>query len=269
MEEVFSFASAPEVVRSNQKDVLTELQLKSQFRELLHWLRGVRFVHAHADKIDAAAKSTYLIITTLMGSRTLGEEYVDLFYLTPWRTLPSLSRRAAYVLFSSLAPIFGLRLLRNRWFERAEKLNLLIFYFFGSYYQLSKRLFGLRYALGHRRSMYDQHGGYQFLGVLMALRIVVSLVNNVSTWIHSDIEGETAESHNTVEVSLENSDVMSWIPAQSRTCNLCLEPIKSPVTTLCGHIFCWSCATEWCRERPECPLCRQKCLEQQLLPLRC
>lgn len=267
MDDIFSFAAAPEVVRSNQKDSLIELQLKSQFRELLHWLRGVRFVHTHADKIDSLAKSTYLALTTLNGSRTLGEEYVDLFYMTPWHTLPSKSRKVAYVLFSSLGPLFGQRLLRNQWVKRVENLNLLIFYFVGSYYQLSKRLFGLRYALGHRRSMFDQHGSYQFLGVLMALRLLVSLVNKVSADA-SDLDVSSSDSPAAPEVSLEDPEVMPWIPEQSRVCNLCLEPIKSPATTLCGHLFCWTCASEWCRERPECPLCRQKCLEQQLLPLR-
>lgn len=68
---------------------------------------------------------------------------------------------------------------------------------------------------------------------------------------------------------LENEEVMQWIPAgQQRKCTLCLEPMKDPSVTTCGHAFCWTCITDWLREQPMCPLCRQSALVQHVLPLR-
>jgi peroxin-10 len=63
--------------------------------------------------------------------------------------------------------------------------------------------------------------------------------------------------------------VMGWIKgAQQRKCTLCLEGLKDPAATSCGHVFCWACIGDWVREKPECPLCRRAALAQHILPLR-
>lgn len=68
---------------------------------------------------------------------------------------------------------------------------------------------------------------------------------------------------------LNDPEVMQWIPeGQQRKCTLCLEPMKDPSSTTCGHTFCWTCITDWLREQPMCPLCRQSALVQHVLPLR-
>ena len=69
--------------------------------------------------------------------------------------------------------------------------------------------------------------------------------------------------------SLKNKEVMRWMSTrQQRKCTLCLEEMEDPSVTTCGHVFCWTCISDWCREKPECPLCRQMSLVQHILPLR-
>lgn len=54
-------------------------------------------------------------------------------------------------------------------------------------------------------------------------------------------------------------------------CTLCMdrrEPeLGASAVTECGHVFCWSCITNWAREKAECPLCRQALHVERLQPI--
>ncbi|KAI6709192.1 hypothetical protein JHW43_008297 [Diplocarpon mali] len=57
-------------------------------------------------------------------------------------------------------------------------LTLTVFYFSGAYYQMSKRLWGLRYIFTKRIAPSEARVGYEVLGVLLLLQI------SVQTWLH-------------------------------------------------------------------------------------
>ena len=209
--------------------------------------------------------------------------------------------------------------------------SLAIFYFSGAYYKLSKRLFGLRYIFTRRLSSGNQRAGYEVLGILLVLQMLVqgfihmqdTFASVRSTNLPSNASGAAGGSavlSGGVEIStsaidedaddtlsapllfesphsidpaaqqdhlarmthtplppkghqhrydLADEKVMPWISgAQQRKCTLCLEPMRDPAATTCGHVFCWTCVTEWLREQPMCPLCRQSARSQHVLPLR-
>lgn len=203
--------------------------------------------------------------------------------------------------------------------------SLAIFYFTGAYYHLSKRIWGLRYIFTKRIPPEEQRSGYEVLGLLLALQMVVQgamhlhgglkgfhtpaahiegLDSGPSAMIDEDFEiglgtyqdeaGHSegpeqqrlgqAKRRTRLEVSthtpmvqsekprygLKDASIMSWIQGpQQRKCTLCLEEMKDPSATTCGHVFCWTCIEDWIKEKPECPLCRQAVLGQHVLPLRC
>jgi peroxin-10 len=202
-------------------------------------------------------------------------------------------------------------------------LTLTIFYFTGSYYQLSKRIFGLRYIFTKRIGESEARVGYEVLGVLLVLQMCVQGWLHVHSTLRSPVAANpgafvagSAMLENGVEVSLDpnaytanqellmidshdmvqhsssevgkkthtevvtkgyridlrdeegGKDRMKFVGGQNRKCTLCLEGLKDPSVTQCGHVFCWECIGDWVREKPECPLCRREAMAQHILPLR-
>ena len=354
----YPFAAAPDIIRSNQKDAYFQGVLLTQLSSILRSLYGARFIHTHATSARAFTDLLYLSLTTLIGNRTLGEEYTDVIQISSRDLqLPTFFRRAAYILSSVLLPYSLTQLLPafRSWIRSKLEasvrrdgkggvlkniqsyalthlstltspspiyaLSLAIFYFSGSYYHVSKRITGLRYIFTKRLAPLDQRVGYEVLGVLLVLQIAVQ------GWLHlhntlrsgppalanpEGLSGGTAVIDGGVEVGLDSQaygdgshvlfevapsregsksrieqlthtpvlddkprydlkdlDIMRWIQGkQQRKCTLCLEEMKDPSVTTCGHVFCWTCIGDWIREKPECPLCRQEILYQHVLPLR-
>jgi peroxin-10 len=358
----YPFAASPDIIRSHQKDAYFQGVLLEQLSSILRKLYGARFAHNYTSEARTFGELLYLGLTTLVGNRTLGEEYCDIVQVEDdTRTLPTLARRGGYILTSILIPYSMNRFLptfRRRLRAKLESrlrhaasisrtkgrqpdlvqrlqnyiltnldtftspspiyaVSLAVFYFTGSYYHLGKRLWGLRYIFTRRIEPSEQRVGYEVLGVLLVLQMAVQgylhLQSHITIANPAAVTGGTAIVGEGVEVSLNPNDyssnnallfetpahassrsaeniekithtkalsgprydlkdkeVMGWMEGrQQRKCTLCLEEMKDPGVTTCGHIFCWTCIGDWAREKPECPLCRQSCLAQHILPLRC
>ncbi|KAK3069779.1 peroxisome biogenesis factor 10 [Teratosphaeriaceae sp. CCFEE 6253] len=367
----YPWAAAPDIIRSNQKDAYFQSVLLTHLSGVIRSLYGARTAHNWSSEARTFTELLYLGLTTLVGNRTLGEEYCDIVQVEDGTSrLPSFTKRSGYILSSVLLPYilsrslpaFRRRLraklegsLRQSHHRRASSptrskqppsrgfqsqeyllkhldtltspapvyaLSLAVFYFSGAYYQLSKRACGLRYIFTRKLEASEQRVGYEVLGVLLVLQMVVQgYLHMQDTYTHAQtfnvpsntaalaggravIDGgiEIGTDHNIAEVPLlfeppqgadpaaqkervsklthtplpqtyrfhlEDPEVMQWVDGkQQRKCTLCLEPMKDPSVTTCGHVFCWQCLTDWLREQPMCPLCRQSALVQHVLPLR-
>lgn len=180
-------------------------------------------------------------------------------------------------------------------------IHVALFYFQGLYYSILKRLFGMRYVFGHNKDpqKLQKTGNYTVLGGVMLVQFLVKFL----VWVKQETDQRSkseeekhkiekqSQSHETfykldqlenlqkqvsanlklqkkVQVDLSDEIQLPYIPEASRSCMLCLSPMVDPSAANCGHMFCWECIVDWVREHPECPLCRQVCLEQNLLPLR-
>ncbi|CBX90143.1 hypothetical protein IAQ61_001603 [Plenodomus lingam] len=377
----YPFAASPDIIRSHQKDAYFSGVLLDQLSTLIRKLYGARIAHTYLSETRVSAELLYLGLTTLIGNRTLGEEYTDIVQVeADTGRLPALGRRAGYIIFCVLGPYVLNRLLPalrrrvrakleaklrtySRQHTRAQHtanqhaqesgtkaqqvkkpmgmrihnyllqnldtitspspvyaLSLATFYFTGSYYHLSKRIWGLRYIFTRNVADSDNRAGYEVLGVLLVLQIAVQAYLHLHSTVTSSSTSAAAVGggHPTstsalvgggAEVSLDptayttnnalltsatttpipptdlqkwthtplprapyhdlsDGESMQWIEGGNRKCTLCLEEMRDPTVTTCGHVFCWGCIGDWVREKPECPLCRQGVGVAHLLPLR-
>jgi len=239
---LYPYASSPDIIRSNQKDTYFTSTLHTSLSTILRRLYGSRFSHTYDAEARTFTELLYLGLTTFIGNRTLGEEYCDIHQVEgATGKLPAVGRRAGYIISVVLVP-YGLGkllpALRARTRLRLEKnlasrrdkhaasyriqayllehlasitspspfyaLSLAVFYFTGSYYHLSKRITGLRYIFSKRLSPPEERVGYEVLGVLLVLQMVVQGWLHVQSTVTTDLptDGASAVLDDGVEVGL-------------------------------------------------------------------
>lgn len=172
-------------------------------------------------------------------------------------------------------------------------LHLILFYFKGEYSDIWKRVFGIKDVITHRinnnerRFRENNSKMYKKLGYIFLLQTMTQtfplIKSQLSLFSFRDrskrqsyhdtmsdairVITKIPEKSQLAHVSLEDPTVLPFIPSESRQCALCLSPMMDPSCAPCGHMYCWDCLQNWTNERPECPLCRQKCRPQQIQPL--
>ncbi|KIX09542.1 uncharacterized protein Z518_00622 [Rhinocladiella mackenziei CBS 650.93] len=101
----YPFASSPDILRTHQKDAYITGTLSTQASTILRALLGARVAHKHSEATNHLSELLYLCITTLLGNRTLGEEYCDVIQVEDdTLRLAGLGRRVGYIANVVFAP---------------------------------------------------------------------------------------------------------------------------------------------------------------------
>lgn len=271
-------AGAPELVRSNQKDLHYHGYLTSLLADMTEPLLPRRYWLAYQRELQLAAELIYYSITTLSGNQTLGEEYCNIIQVNQ-SAVPSSKRRIASVLIHVIGRYLierGAGLIRDctsndklahvmgsieEIMKISNQVHLSIFYIFGVYQWLSKRLTGIRYLMIRYTSIQQPPNPYRLLGIIIAIQVAIRAFKWIKNrlWGSDEIRiketSDTSHDDNTRNVS-------------SSKCSLCLECCISPTVPPCGHLYCWKCIIEWVSERGTCPVCRNPTEPRQCVALQ-
>lgn len=101
----YPWATAPDILRTHQKDAYVSGELSAQLTSILRAFFGVRFAHKYSTATTNLSELLYLSLTTLLGNRTLGEEYCDVVQIeADTLRLAGLGRRLGYIMSVVFAP---------------------------------------------------------------------------------------------------------------------------------------------------------------------
>ncbi|XP_015599609.1 putative peroxisomal biogenesis factor 10 [Cephus cinctus] len=268
-------ASQAEILRSHQRDNDFIKDLRDQLSDILHKFGCRNLISVVNSSIPI--KLVYFFFTSGLGNQTLGEEYTGIVQANfKARKIPSLTARVLAILLECFGEQILLKMLEKLQTSvnhpqselRPEAINCInkllsglratipifilahrgLFYIYGRYYSLGRRVAGIDYA--------KVYGQYVTDGVSWGLRLlgIATLIQCILRFRQS-LQVTTADS-NSIEVE----------ESIGGKCHLCLEA-KPTTATPCGHLFCWFCLADWLSGRPQCPICRERVNPSRIIPL--
>lgn len=257
----WAYADHSSLIRSSQKDIYFQRRLQDQLDDsitskLIKYVPG-GLARDPQKLSQSLAKSIYLGLTTMMGEKTLGEEYCSLLQVDQRQSsLPGLFKR----LVLSLEPLCDL-FISEQWSSLLGSAGTLFSsaFYFGKIGVLHpvKLLLGFRYIYHPRRAPKLQRDSsirrlYFWLGLLSLVVGLADLIRSASRLIQSRRE-------------LSELQMQPLRPIE--VCPLCLAKRKESTRLPCGHVFCWECVCRWLQQRKQCPLCREPSTHADLLVL--
>eukprot|EP01029_Cantina_marsupialis_P002171 TRINITY_DN11985_c0_g1_i1.p1 TRINITY_DN11985_c0_g1~~TRINITY_DN11985_c0_g1_i1.p1 ORF type:complete len:294 (-),score=39.17 TRINITY_DN11985_c0_g1_i1:155-1036(-) len=150
------------------------------------------------------------------------------------------------------------------------QINLALFFLYGTYYSLANRLLKIQYiSMARNKSGAEAKSIFRLFGILVSVQTVLTVTTRIVRHGREISRSRRLEQqqHQTGISSPHSNYPLFKQPRSSRDCCLCLSKISAPAAAPCGHVFCWSCVSEWCIHHPHCPFCRSECKPREIVRL--
>ena len=289
-------AGQGEILRAAEKDETYLSSLQQRVSSLGLELFGPEVWLRTGWLCEPLTRLLYLSLTTLSDIQTLGEEYTGLVQLSAHRRLPSKFRRFLMIILQTFGPhllkylikILG-NVVKNDQniredakkkllttisygeivLEYLSRINVCLFYFHGTFYQLAKRVTGIRYVNFSETEAEDNtRASFRLMGCVASVHLALTLLYGVYKARLLFLTDSPAPPVSDVTSQSESSG--SYVKPEER-CSLCLDRLGSrgvTTATPCGHLYCWSCLLDSLARTPDCPLCRQIVQPCRIIPCR-
>ncbi|XP_022904231.1 peroxisome assembly protein 10-A-like [Onthophagus taurus] len=263
----FYEAKVADIIRSSQRDDNFVNELQNYLTSIIKSF-GNQNYNRLRKLIPPISTAWYYLFTSVSNLQTLGEEYTGTIRLDGTQKIPAKYWQILWlILYVGGEPILDRTLqhlekktsknyelkdearrfiLKNIKFVKNNKelfirLHQSLFYINGAYYNISNRLTSIRYVLVRQWLQNDAATqSFSILGKISFFYTIFCLIRNYIN------EGNNLLTETLFDVA-ENGKI----------CVLCTENRHNTCSTLCGHLFCWTCIFDSLKFQKACPICRE------------
>lgn len=247
-----------DIIRSFSKDKYYKSKQVTLINSLL-----ANFPRINADQCRLISDCLYYSLTTLLNRQTLGEESYYLVEFGRNKNIPALFNRVVMVALKIYVPYIvksvpNLNLL-NLVLLFLENLNDLVFIWSkkSTYINLENRFSGIGYLSLLGNSSNENVSDLRIIAALKTINFAVFCASLIKKWKRKQPKTIKRADNEISKSSVETEQIDT-----TNKCSICLEMLKNPTLTSCGHIFCWKCIQGYAvnvnntTAKFNCPSCR-------------
>lgn len=283
----FYYANArqPEILRTVQKDAAFTNQLGHDFSNILRFT-SKKFWIKYNSLCTLLIELAYHGFASYKNLQTLGEEYTGIIQIdSKYIALPNKLLQLISIVMEYAGEQLLIKLIKNVELEiernadicpeakiqlkrccsfilhaipYIQAMHRTWFYLFGGKYQIARRLTGINYVLiRHWLNIKHSVYGYKILGIISSLQLALVFMAFLKEAIRSNQITTTAIQKVSGLKKRMTTTLNATNDLNQPKCILCLEERHNTCSTICGHLFCWSCIMDWIDQKEECPVCRE------------